>query len=424
MKFILPESVLSQHLVVLGKTGAGKSSALRHMVEHLLSRGKRVCIVDPKGDWNGLKVSADGKSSGFPIILFGDFKETAGKQIPADVPLNEYSGKHIAELVATGNRPCVIGMRGWTQGKMHRVWIDFASTLFNKNAGELYLVVDEVHNFAPKGKVLSPEVGMALHWSNRVMNEGRGIGLVNLIASQRPQKVHNDTLTACETLVAMRVVHTADRAAVEEWIEGCGDAAQGKGVLNSLAGMSRGEAFVWSPEAGFGPERLKFPMFETFDSFAPPQLQKKVIGSGWDNVNLDDVKSKLASVIEEQKANDPSELKKTIAELKRKVADLEKHKPVSTQPLLSDAERESLGKIYDEFKRVYEVAEAGYHKVQEAGAAANALKPTMEGILRAIIAKDPLVQKPVQLFRQIQQRVSPQRREDRRGAAFTSMPQS
>src|SRR5262249_47858253 len=136
----------------------------------------------------------------------------------------------------------------------------------------------------------------------------------------RPQKVHNDTLTSCETLVAMRVIHEADRSAVQEWIAGCGDKKQGNDVLNSLAGMARGEAFVWSPEAGFGPVRGGFPMFQTFDSFAAPQLQKRVSEKGWAEVDLSAVKDKLAAVIEEAKANDPRELRKQIAELRRELA--------------------------------------------------------------------------------------------------------
>lgn len=98
MKLCFPEKILSQHLVVLGKTGAGKSSALRHIVEHLLSEGKRVCIIDPKGDWWGLKSSGDGKGAGYPIIAFGDFKESKA----SDVPINEGSGKHVAELITSG----------------------------------------------------------------------------------------------------------------------------------------------------------------------------------------------------------------------------------------------------------------------------------------------------------------------------------
>lgn len=312
----IPKDALKQHLVVLGKTGAGKSSALRHIVEHLLRNHKRVCIIDPKGDWAGLKLSADGKSPGFEIIGFGDFKMERG----TDVPINQHSGKHIAELIASGNRPCMIGFRGWMTSHMIRFWIDFASTLFHSNSGELYLIGDEFHNFAPKGKIMDPESGKCLHWSNRLMSEGRGYGLVCLIASQRPQKVHNDTLTCCETLVAMRVIHKADRDAVEDWIDGCGDPAQGKIVLNALAGMARGEAFVWSPEINYGPERVKFPMFTTFDSFAPPQLQKKVSDAGWASIALDDVKKKLASVIEEHEQNDPAILKRRVAELKKSLA--------------------------------------------------------------------------------------------------------
>jgi hypothetical protein len=243
---------------------------------------------------------------------------------------------------------------------MTKFWIDFASTLFRVNAGELYLIGDEFHNFAPKGKILDPEAGKCLHWSNRLMSEGRGCGLVCLIASQRPQKVHNDTLTCCETLVAMRVIHKADRAAVQDWIEGCGDMGQGREVLNSLAGMARGEAYVWSPEVGFGPKRLMFPMFETFDSFAPPQLQKRVSNSDWGSVDLEAVREKLASVIEEAKANDPAELRRKLAEARREINSL-KSKPLSEArsgveikpiPTLTAAERKRLAGLISSFERV------------------------------------------------------------------------
>ena len=308
---------------MLGKTGAGKSSVLRYLVEHLLANQKRVCIVDPKGDHWGLKSSADGKSEGYPVIAFGDFKEESAQ----DVPINDQSGKHVAELIASGNRPCIIGFRGWMPGAMTKFWIDFASALFNANSGELYLVGDEFHNFAPKGKIMDPQAGKCLHWSNRLLSEGRGLGIVCLIASQRPQKVHNDTLTSCESLIAMRVIHKADRDAVKAWIDGCGDGSHGSDVLNSLANLARGEAWVWSPEIKFGPERIKFPMFKTFDSFAPPQLQNRISKKSWADVDLDEVKGKLAAVIEEHKANDPKELKKANADLQRQLREAESAKP-------------------------------------------------------------------------------------------------
>lgn len=296
---------------------------MRVLAEHYLRGRKRVAIIDPKGDWWGLKSSQDGKGPGYPVVAFGSFKEPRA----TDVPINPYSGPHVAELIATANRPCVIGFRGWMPNDMMQFWIGksssdagFAQTLFNKNEGELKVLIDEVHNLAPKGRTLDVQSGRSVHWTNRIMSEGRGLGLTFDIASQRSQKVHNDTLDCCETLVAMRVTHPRSREAIEEWINAKGDPALAKQVLGTLAEMKRGEAWVWSPENEFGPERVQFPMFETFDSFAPPQLQKKINQAGWSEVNLDQVKEKLASVIAEAKANDPRELRAEISRLKQELS--------------------------------------------------------------------------------------------------------
>lgn len=340
---MFPPDVLKQHLVVLGKTGAGKSSVLRRIVEYLLRRKKRACIIDIKGDWWGLKTSADGRSAGFPIIAFGSFRNPDA----TDVPINRTSGADIAELIATGNRPCIIGFRGWMPSEIVEFWIGteqngwrgFASTLFSKNEGELYVVISECHNFAPKGRVDDPKSGRVLHWTNRLLSEGRGLGMTFLLDSQRPQKVHNDTLDSCETLVAMRMSHPAARQSVAEWMKGCGDPAQAAAILNSLAGMERGEGWVWSPEVGFGPERIKFPMFETFDSFAPAQLQSKVHKNGWSTVDLGAVKEKLATVIEEAKANDPKELKHKLSMVMQQL-DAERRKKAPAAAPVAVAKRD------------------------------------------------------------------------------------
>ena len=312
-KLSLPGALLAQHMAVLGKTRSGKSSVMRLFVESLLARNERVCVIDPKGDWHGLRSSADGKHAGYPVVIFGGQK--------ADIPLNAHAGASVAELVANGNRPCVIDLGGWMVGERTRFFIDFASTLFKSITQPLRLVIDEVHNFAPQGKVQDPEAGKMIHWSNRLASEGAGKGLVILSASQRPQKVHKDFLTCAETLVAMRVIHPLDRNAIKEWIDGCPDPAKGKEVLSSLASMERGEGWVWSPEAGFGPERVKFPMFNTYDSFAAPVVGKQFSTQlkGWASVDLEDVKAKMAATIEKAKADDPKELRKKIAELEKQL---------------------------------------------------------------------------------------------------------
>jgi uncharacterized protein len=369
MKFCLPDRVLEQHLVALGKTGAGKSSALRHIVEHFLHRKARVCVIDPKGDWWGLKYSSDGKSEGFPVIAFGDFKEPKA----VDIPINERSGKQVAELIVTGNRPCVIGFRGWMPSAQAKFWIDFASVIFNSNqSGGLNLVIDEIQNFAPKERVGFGDENMALHWTKRILSEGRGLGLTIFCGSQRPQSVHNGVLTQCETLLGMRLTHDADCKAVEDWLKRTRDKSRREEVLVSIPEMPRGEAWVWSPEIGFGPERIKFPMFETFDSFAPPQLQRKLTLSDWSSVDLDQVKARLAKVIEEVTQNDPSALKRQIAELKREMATAAKAAPVAPPkmekvevPVLGKEHEKLLGSLETWSKDLSQQIDAFHHDLQK-----------------------------------------------------------
>lgn len=311
MTFKIPAGVLEQHVIALGKTGSGKSSKLRVLVEGLLDAEEPVCILDVKGDWWGLKSSADGKRAGFTLVIFG------GKH--ADVPLSAGSGKEIAELVFTGNRPCIIDMRALGQGERARFFIDLASTAYKVTKGKRWLVMSEVHNFCPKGKVFSPQAGEMLHWANKLASEGRGLGLNLLADSQRGQKVHNDFLTSMETLMACKVIHKSDRDAIKDWIDGCADIKVGKQVLDSLAQLKKPEAWVWCPEIDFGPELLQFPLFRTFDSFKPQQADAPAQLKGWAGVDLSEVTAKLAKVVEETKANDPAELKRRIAELERQL---------------------------------------------------------------------------------------------------------
>lgn len=320
--FPLPDAALTMHTLLLGKTRAGKSSVMRLIVERLLDEAKPVTILDPKGDWWGLKSSADGKRAGYGVVIFGGDH--------ADVPINDHSGKAVAELVATGNRPAIIDLGGWMVAERTRFYIDFAAAFFKLTRGPRWLAIDECHNFAPQimgGKAIDPQAAKMVHWSNRLASEGSGKGVTLISASQRPQKVHKDYVSSHETLIAMRVIHPLDRRAVKDWIDGCDDVERGKEVLASLAQMERGEGWAWSPEAKFGPVQIKFPLFSTYDSFAAPTGHKAVKLQGWADVDLAEVTARLAAVVEEAKANDPAALKAEVAKLKRELAQARKQQP-------------------------------------------------------------------------------------------------
>jgi hypothetical protein len=86
----------------------------------------------------------------------------------------------------------------------------------------------------------------------------------------------------------------------------------------SLAGMKRGEGWVWSPEINFGPKRITFPMFRTYDSFKGANISTDKL-KGWAEVNLDEIKEKLSVLITEAKNSDPKELRARIAQLEREL---------------------------------------------------------------------------------------------------------
>ena len=365
-RFAIPQKATEQHIIVLGKTRSGKSSAMRGgFVEPLLDRGLPVCIIDPKGDWWGLKSSADGKSEGYPVVIFGGDH--------ADVPINEHSGGPVAELVAKGNRPCIIDLGGWMVGARTRFFVDFASTLFRETRGQRWLVIDECHNFAPQqGAFKDVNRNKMLHWANRLASEGLGRGINLIAASQRPQKVHKDFITSMETLIAMRVIHPLDRGAVKDWIDGCGDPALGKKIIGELAGMDRGEAWVWSPEIGFGPKRKKFKMFTTYDSFKPRRANEAAL-KGWASVDLDDVREKLAATVAEAEANDPTALKKRIIDLQNELQDARKVVRLDTpEPI------EVIHAMEGEVRNMQEHCESMASKLIEANQTISVLREVMD----------------------------------------------
>lgn len=310
MKEIIPAKALDQHIGILGKTGSGKTFAAKGIVEGLLERGRQACILDPTGAWYGLRLMADGTRKGFPIILLGGER--------GDIPLSARSGEAVARLVTEQRASVVIDTSGLTVGEYTSFFIDFAGKLYTSIRSPLHLVIDEAHYFAPQGKVPDPDTGRMLHAANRLMSGGRSRGVRAMLITQRPAKLHKDSLSCVDTLIAMRVMAPQDRGAIEDWIDGAADPKLGKQVLESLANMPRGEGWVWYPEGQFL-ERVTFPKIKTYDSSATPTGDggsKPTIGE----INLDAVRSALADAVKEAEANDPKALKRRIAELERQIA--------------------------------------------------------------------------------------------------------
>ncbi len=259
----IPYDALASHIAILGKTGAGKSFAARSTVERLLTAGGRVCVIDPTGVWFGLRLSRDGKkASRFPVVIAG------GRH--ADVEIGPDSGAALARAVGKSSTPMIIDTSMMTVSARTKLFTGFAEAILVENEGPLHLVVDEAHLFAPQSRVPDPQSAMMLHAANSLVSLGRARGLRVMLLTQRPAKLHKDSLTQVETMIAMRLVAPQDRAAVGDWIGDQADKKRGAEILASLPGLPRGAAWIWAPEQDVL-ARVEFPMIDTFDSMAAPQ---------------------------------------------------------------------------------------------------------------------------------------------------------
>lgn len=307
----IPVAALKQHIAVLGKTGSGKTYAAKGVVERILSDRGRVCVIDPTGAWHGLRSSASGKRAGFPVVIFG------GEH--ADLPLGGAHGEALAEIIGTASTPAILDTSLMRVGERTKFFADFADALVRKNKGPLHLVIDEAHLFAPQGKVNDPQSGAMLHAANNLVSLGRSRGLRIMMITQRPAKLHKDSLTQIETLVAMRLIAPQDRRAVEDWIADNADEKTGREIITSLATLKTGEGWVWAPELGVL-DRVHFPKIKTLDTSRPIGETRGRKAPVLAPIDKQEILSRLETVAAEAVANDPARMKAEIAMLKRQLA--------------------------------------------------------------------------------------------------------
>lgn len=314
MKDLIPSAAIEKHIAFLGATGSGKTSAAkRGLVEPALAAGHRVCILDPTGAWWGLRLKADGKGKGFTIYIFGGDH--------ADYPLRARDAVVLAETFATSSDSAIFDMSLMTVSDRTSFFTEFAEAIRRKNKGPLHLVIDEAHLFMPQaGAASGGAVPAMLHAGNNLVSLGRSRGLRIAMISQRPAKLHKDSLTQAQSLVAMRLMAPQDRKAIADWIADQADPQKGREIIASLPSLKPGEAWVWSPQDDML-RHVRFPMPATFDSSRAPDIGD---GKGPElaPVNLDALKGRLTALEADAKANDPRALKAEVARLTKELSGL------------------------------------------------------------------------------------------------------
>jgi DNA helicase HerA-like ATPase len=217
----LPLDTVTQTIAILAKRRAGKSYAMRRLVEQLYQAGQQVVLVDPKGDQWGIRSSADGKSAGLPLMILGgehgDLKtlEPGSGAIVAKMLVEErVSAVLDLSVFRKSELAHFMGGAGPTEG--------FLEALYRLKAREEFrtpvmLVIDEADAIAPQKP--AGERARMLGAAEDIVRRGgqRGIGCV--VVTQRSAVLNKNILTQAQIMMALRTIAPQDLAAMNAWID-------------------------------------------------------------------------------------------------------------------------------------------------------------------------------------------------------------
>lgn len=312
----LPIDAVTQRISILGRTGTGKSYTAGVLVEEVLKARQQVVVLDPKGDWYGLRSSANGKSAGLPITLMG------GEH--GDVPLEPTAGALVADVIINEGISVVLDLSLFeSKADEVRFATAFLDRLYRKNRKPLLFVCDEADVFAPQYPEQNEKT--MLNRMETICRRGRSKGIGVVLVSQRSASIHKGCLSQTELMVAHQTTAPQDKKALESWVVAHGDETQHAVFMKTVPTLKKGHAIVWSPSwlnIFLGTQiRIK----ETYDSSQTPVVgvrrrAPKVLAK----VDLDRLKSHMAATIEKMKQDDPKLLRAEVAALKAKLSSADK----------------------------------------------------------------------------------------------------
>jgi hypothetical protein len=304
----LPAEAMLQRFAILAMSGAGKSNVAAVMCEQMYGKVPWV-VIDPKGDWWGLRSSKTGKSAGLDVPIFGG--------LHADIPLYEDGGAVMADAVAHELTHSIIDVSEFeTKAAMLRFLTDFAERIYRVNKTPIVVVLEEADEFIPQ-KTNSPAEAKSVGVWSRVQKRGRTRGIFTVLVAQRIAELAKAVLNQADTVIALRATAKLDRDAIKGWIE---YAAAAREILDSLPTLDDGHGWFASPQKLKRTELVHFDQRHTFDSGSTPSLGDARETVKLASIDLSAMEERMKETIERARADDPDLLRKQIRELQVSLA--------------------------------------------------------------------------------------------------------
>lgn len=334
---------------VLGIRDSGKTVTSKGICEQLIDQGVQPIIFDAVGKWRWLKVAGTAHGKAYKVVV-------AGGRDP-DLPLTPHSVPEIIRAALRERIPLVIDLFSKNMSKAD--WRRIVQTAihiihYENEGGAAHVFLEEAAEFVPQ-KIYDGETYAEVEKLVRMGgNASVGITLIN----QRSQEVNKAVLDNCSTalILGCQVGKNAIQA-VESWIEKL-DSETAEEVTASLPKLKAGEAWVWTRKSLTHPTREQMPMCR---SFHPDRRTPEIILKSAKTTDTAEFVAKMAAsipqVIEEAKANDPTELKREIAKLRRELSAKLEATEIKEVPLLTKHQEVLVERIGDTLKTLGEQLE-------------------------------------------------------------------
>jgi DNA helicase HerA-like ATPase len=138
--------VITEVIDLIAKRGSGKTYTATKLAEGILTVGAQVVVVDPVGNWYGLRLEADGKAEGgLDITVLG------GRN--GDIPLEHTAGKLIAKTIVETGISAILDVSTLSKPKQRRFITEFSEALLEfrkKDPAAMHIFWEEAYRFMPQ----------------------------------------------------------------------------------------------------------------------------------------------------------------------------------------------------------------------------------------------------------------------------------
>lgn len=330
----IPPDAVTQRFAFLARTGGGKTYAAGVLVEELDGIGAQFVVLDPVGNWWGLRLNKSGKGQGLQVPVLG------GQH--GDLQLEPTGGRLVAESIVNTGSSAVIDVSMFRKNGMRQFVTDFMERLFElkkTNRGPIHVVMEEAQMFCPErgGASTARMVGAA----EDLVRLGRNFGIGVTLISQRPQAIAKACLNQTEVLVCLQMTGTHERKAISKWIEAHGIEGAATEADQEIPGLQQGEAFVWSPAWLKTFVRVKFRLKRTYDASSTPTFgdgDSVAVARPLPADALKALSEAMAATVERAEATDPKKLQAKVDALERQLAARPAAKVERIEVVVPDAE--------------------------------------------------------------------------------------